>query len=264
LWEALLCGRSGRGEVPKSRFNVDAFYHPDPQHPASINSHEGYFLDNDIREFDHEFFSINAPEARYMDPQQRQLLEVAFECIESAGITLDEISAQDVGCYIANFTTDFAVLQAKDPEMYHRYSATGTGTAILANRISHCFNLKGPSVTIDTACSSSFFALHQACAALRAGECDAAFVGGANLIQSPELYIGAVKAGMISGTAACHTFDISADGYARAEGVGILYVKRLTDAIRARDPIRSIIRGTAVNRYFEPGNCCMWLMVGSL
>jgi acyl transferase domain-containing protein len=183
-----------------------------------------------------------------MDPQQRQLLEVAFECIESAGITLEDVTGQDIGCYIGNFTTDFALLQTKDPEMIHRYSATGTGTTILANRISHCFNLKGPSVTIDTACSSSIYALHQACAALRSGECDAAFVGGANLIQTPDLYFGTVKAGMTSGTGACHTFDISADGYAKAEGVGVLLVKRLGDAIRAGDPIRSVIRGTAVNR----------------
>jgi acyl transferase domain-containing protein len=98
LWEALLSGISGRGEVPKSRLNIDAFYHSDPQHPARISSHEGYFLDNDVRKFDHEFFNINSMEARYMDPQQRQLLEVAFECIESAGITLDDISAKDVGC----------------------------------------------------------------------------------------------------------------------------------------------------------------------
>lgn len=241
-------GSSGRGPVPESRFNIEAFHHPDSQHPASINSHEGYFLDNDIRAFDHEFFNINSLEAKYMDPQQRQLLEVAYECIESAGITLDDISNKEVGCYIANFTNDFTVMQAKDPELFHRYSGTGMGLAILANRISHCFNLKGPSVTIDTACSSSFFALHQACAALRAGECEAAFVGGANLIQSPELYMGAVKAGMISGTAMCHTFDISADGYARAEGVGVLFVKRLSDAIRDGDPIQSVIRGTAVNR----------------
>lgn len=243
-----MSGKSGRGPVPKSRFNIDGFYHPDPQHPDSINAPEGYFLENDIRAFDHEFFNINSMEARYMDPQQRQLLEVAFECLESAGISLDDVSAKDVGCYVANCATDYAVLQAKEPELYHRYSSTGIATAVLANRVSHCFNLKGPSVTVDTACSSSFFALHPACAALRAGECDAAFVGAVNLIQTPEIFIGAVKAGMISGTAACHTFDVSADGYARAEGVGFVYVKRLSDAIRDGDPIRSVIRGTAINR----------------
>ena len=183
-----------------------------------------------------------------MDPQQRQLLEVTFECLESAGVPLQKVSGTSMGCYVANFTTDFAIMQSKDPELFHRYSGTGMGGAILANRLSHVFDFKGPSVTIDTACSSSIYALHLACSALRNRECDGAIVGGANLIQTPELYMSAVKAGMTSGTSMCHTFDASADGYARAEGVGALYVKRLADAMRDRDPIRSVIRGSAINR----------------
>lgn len=182
-----------------------------------------------------------------MDPQQRQLLEVSFECFESAGITMPEVAGANIGCYVANFTADYAVIQSKDPELFHRYSGTGMGTAILANRLSHAFDLKGPSVTLDTACSSSVYALHLACSALKNGECDGAIVGGANLIQTPEPYIGAVKAGLTSGTSTCHTFDIAADGYARAEGVGVLMLKRLSDAIKSGDSIRSIIRGTAIN-----------------
>jgi len=122
------------------------------------------------------------------------------------------------------------------------------GTTIIGNRISHVFNLKGPSFTLDTACSSSLYTLHLACAALDAGECESALVAGANLILSPEIHLGAVKAGILSNTSTCHSFDSSADGYERAEGVGSLYLKRLSDAIRDGDPIRSVIRGTAINR----------------
>lgn len=198
--------------------------------------------------FENSFFGINNLEAKYMDPQQRKLLEVVYECFESAGASLQELSDANVGCYVANFTTDYQTIQSKDPEYYHRYSATGMGPTILANRISHVFNLRGPSLVLDTACSSSLYCLHLACAALNAGDCDAAIVAGANLIQSPEVHLGAVKGGILSSTSTCHTFDASADGYGRAEGVGALYLKRLSNAIQNRDPIRSIVRGTAVNR----------------
>ena len=184
-----------------------------------------------------------------MDPQQRQLLEVVYECFESAGLPLHEISGSNTGCYVANFTNDYMVMQSKDPENFHHYSATGFGSTILANRLSHVFNLCGPSLVLDTACSSSLYSLHVACTALHAKECDTAVVAGANLIQSPELQIAAVKAGILSPTSTCHTFDASADGYGRADGVGALLVKRLSDAIKDEDPIRSVIRGTAVNRY---------------
>ena len=187
-------------------------------------------------------------EAKYMDPQQRKLLEVVYECFESAGVPLHELSGANVGCYVANFTGDFGIIQSKDPEAFHHYSATGMGLTILANRISHVFNLQGPSFVLDTACSSSLYCLHAACVALGGRECDAAVVAGANLIQSPEVHIGTVKTGVLSKTSTCHTFDSSADGYGRAEGVGALFLKRLNDALRDGDPIRSVIRGTAVNR----------------
>lgn len=139
-------------------------------------------------------------------------------------------------------------MQSKDPELFHRYSATGMGVAILANRISNVFNLKGPSFVLDTACSSSIYAVHAACSALRMGECEGAVVAGANLILIPEPHLIMTKAGFLSPTSKCHTFDISADGYGRGEGVGVLYLKRLSYAMRDNDPIRAVIRGTAVNR----------------
>lgn len=182
-----------------------------------------------------------------MDPQQRKLLEVTYEALENAGIPLEEVHGTNTGVYVGNFTNDYLNMQYKDPEYSSRYTATGTGLAVLANRITHCFDLRGPSHVIDTACSSSLYALHSACLALDAGDCDAAVVAAANLIQSPEQQMVAVKAGVLSPDAMCHTFDEKANGYARAEGVSAVYLKRLGDALKDRDPIRSVIRGTAVN-----------------
>ena len=248
LWEFLIGGHSGQGDVPPNRFNVQGFYHPNTDFPGCVNGTGGYFINEDLRLFDNEFFGINSLEAKYMDPQQRKLLEVVFECFESAGLPMEQLSGSNIGCFVANFTIDYFVMQSKDPDSYHRYTATGMGPTILANRISHVFNLKGPSCVLDTACSSSLYSLHQACSALQAGECDGAIIAGANLIQTLEIHVGAVKAGIISRSSTCHSFDSSADGYGRAEGVGALYIKRFSDALRDGDPIRSIIRSIAVNR----------------
>lgn len=252
LWDLLLHERSGRSDVPPSRFNVDAFYDVrGGSRPGSMNMTGGYFLpaDHDIRAFENDFFGINNMEALYMDPQQRKLLEVVYECLESAGVPLSQASGANIGCYIGNFTVDFQMMQLRDSEYLHRYSATGLSTAILGNRISHALNLKGPSLVLDTACSSSLYGLHVATSALRQGECDAAVVAGANLIQSPEQHLLTMKAGVLSPTSTCHTFATNADGYARADGIGALYLKRLRAAQRDGDPIRAIIRGSAVNAY---------------
>ncbi|KAI1636396.1 putative polyketide synthase [Biscogniauxia mediterranea] len=182
-----------------------------------------------------------------MDPQQRKLLEIVFECFESAGVSLDQVSGSNTGVYVGNFTHDYLMMQTRDPDYLHRYHATGSGTALLANRISHVFNLHGPSVTLDTACSSSIYSLHVAVAALKAGECDSAIVAGVNLIMTPETQVMGRKAGVLSPTSTCHTFDTSADGYGRAEGVNAVYIKRLSSALRDGDEIYAVIRGTAVN-----------------
>ncbi|KAI1261843.1 reducing type I polyketide synthase 10 [Xylariaceae sp. FL1019] len=248
LWDLLSNAKSANGRVPQSRFNLDGFYHPEGNdHAGSINMEGGYFLDDSVREFENSFFGINNLEATFMDPQQRKLLEVVFECLENAGIPLEQASGSNTGCYVGNFTFDYMVMQMRDPDHLSRYSATGLGTTILSNRISHVFNLLGPSFVLDTACSSSLYCLHAACTALERGECDAAIVAGANLIQSVEQHMATMKAGVLSATSACHTFDSSADGYGRGEGIGALYVKRLADALRDGDSIRSIVRSSAVN-----------------
>ncbi|KAB8208925.1 hypothetical protein BDV34DRAFT_189747 [Aspergillus parasiticus] len=246
LWDFLAEERSAAGKVPKSRFNVDSF-HGSKDEPSTTVALGGCFLQEDIRNFDNQFFGIHNREAADMDPQQRKLLEVVFESFESAGVTLDDVSGANVGCYVASFTPDFIAMQTKDVENMTRFTHLGMGATLLGNRISHVFNMKGPSCVVDTACSSSFYALHMACSALENGECDAAVVAGVNLIQTPEVHVGTSLGGVLSPASKCQTFDSSADGYARADGVGALYIKRLDDAIRDKDAIRSIIRSTAVN-----------------
>ncbi|OTA63674.1 polyketide synthase [Hypoxylon sp. EC38] len=247
LWSLLVRNKSGHCRVPESRYNVDGFYHPDAERPGSINTTGGYFLLEDLRLFDNAFFGINNLDASYMDAQQRKLLEVVYESFENGGVPLSKIQGSKTGVYIGNFTNDYMIMQYKDPEYFSRYSGTGCSPTILSNRITHCFDLRGPSVALDTACSSSMYALHFACLALDAHDCDAAVVASANLIQSAEQQLIAVKAGILSPDSTCHTFDESANGYGRADGVSSLYLKRLSDAQRDGDPIRCIIRGTAIN-----------------
>ena len=130
--------------MPHSRFNVDGFYHPNGGRPGSITTNGGYFINEDVREFENSFFHVNNLEATYMDPQQRKLLEVVFECLENAGIPLEEASGSNTGVYVGNFTVDYQVMQTRDEDYLDRYSATGMGTTILGNRISYVFNLLGP------------------------------------------------------------------------------------------------------------------------
>ena len=235
-------GRSAHSKIPASRFAVGGF------HPVDINGDSGFFLHDDLRLFDNSFFGINNLEATFMDPQQRKLLETTFHCFEDAGYSMEDVAGSDIGCFVGNFTNGFQIMQSKDPEFFTRYSATGFGPTILANRINNVFDLRGPSMVVDTACSSSLYSLHLACSALQHKECYAAVCAAANLIQSPELIMSASKAGILSDTSICHTFDSSADGYARAEGVGAPFLKRLSDAVRDGDRIRAVIKGTAVNR----------------
>ncbi|KAL4939892.1 thiolase-like protein [Aspergillus oleicola] len=246
LWDFLAQGRCAVSEMPTSRFNING-YHGAQEEPGTAKARGGCFIQEDIHKFENQFFGINNREAAAIDPQQRKLLEVVFESFESAGVPLEDVQRANLGCYVASFTPDFIAMQTKDPQTLNRYSQTGLGTSILANRISHVFNLKGPSCVVDTACLSSMYALHMACTALQRGECDAAVVAGVNLIQSPELHVSISQGGVLSQSSMCRTFDAAADGYVRAEGVIAIYIKRLDEAVHNRDSIRSIIRATAVN-----------------
>ena len=186
-------------------------------------------------------------EAMWLDPQQRKMLEVCYEAIEAAGLTLDSISGSNTAVSVGSFTADYQQMTFRDPDFRHSYAATGVDPGIISNRIGNVFNLKGPSFTINTACSSSIYAIHNACHALRARDCDAALVGGVNLILTVDQHMNTAKLGIMSPTSFCHTFDALADGYGRGEGAGALYLKRLSDAIKDKDVIRAAIRSSAVN-----------------
>ncbi|KAI1768083.1 hypothetical protein GGR53DRAFT_518100 [Hypoxylon sp. FL1150] len=248
FWNMLVEKRTGQTpKVPASRFNIDAHYHENLDRPGSFNVAGGYFLDGRPEDFDPTFFNITPIEAQWLDPQQRKILEVTYECLASAGVTLESIAGSNTAVFVGSFTADYQQISIRDPDFRHNYAATGVDPGIISNRVGNIFNLNGPSFTINTACSSSIYALHNACHALRSRDCDAAIVGGVNLILTVDQHMNTAKLGILSPTSTCHTFDASADGYGRAEGAGALYVKRLADAIRDGDPIRGVVRSTAVN-----------------
>ncbi|KAI0108803.1 ketoacyl-synt-domain-containing protein [Hypoxylon sp. NC0597] len=248
FWQMLVEKRTGQTpKVPASRFNIDAHYHENLERPGSFNVLGGYFLDGRPQDFDPSFFNITPVEAQWLDPQQRKILEVSYECMVSAGVTLDAVSGSNTAVFVGSFTADYQQMSTREPDFRHNYAATGVDPGIISNRIGHTFNLRGPSFTINTACSSSIYALHNACHALRGRDCDAAIVGGVNLILTVDQHMNTAKLGILSPTSTCHTFDAAADGYGRAEAAGALYIKRLSDAIRDGDPIRGVIRSTAVN-----------------
>nr|ALQ32824.1 putative polyketide synthase [Fusarium dlaminii] len=247
LWEFMIQKKSAYGPVPADRYNIQGFYHPQSNRSGATNVPGGYFINEDVRQFDNAFFDINNLEATYMDPQQRKILEVVYECLVSSGTSMEAVARSNTGVYVANFTVDYQPLQLRDPDYLHRYVTTGSGATIMSNRISHVFNLHGPSISVDTACSSSIYAFHQAIKAIKAGDCDSAIVASANLILSPEPHIAAAKSGVLSSTGMCLTFDESANGYGRAEGINSIYIKRLSAAVKNGNPICAVIRGSALN-----------------
>ncbi|OIW31083.1 putative polyketide synthase [Coniochaeta ligniaria NRRL 30616] len=248
FWDMLISkGTGNTPKVPADRFNIDAYIHKNNDRPGSFGVLGGYFINEDLGNFDPAFFNITPIEAMWMDPQQRKLLEVCYESLESAGVSLEAISGTRTAVFAASFTADWQQMSFKEPSFRHSLSATGVDPGIISNRISHIFNLNGPSIVVNTACSSSVYALHNACNALRNNECEGALVGGVNLIITVDQHMNTAKLGVLSPTSTCHTFDETADGYGRADAVGAVYLKRLSDAVRDGDPIRGVIRSSAVN-----------------
>ncbi|KAH8165552.1 hypothetical protein CIB48_g2685 [Xylaria polymorpha] len=247
LWDYLQAKKNSYSKFPADRINSDAFYHPDGNRPGSFKTEGGCFLQSDVKQFDANFFGIHPKEVLTLDPAQRKFLEVVYEAFESAGVPLHKLSGSNTGTFVGNFNYDHQLMHYRDPENALPYSVTGSGVTIISNRINYVFNLKGPSMTLDTACSSSLYALHLACSAIQTGDCTAAIVGGSNLILTPECQIFSSVLGAVSPTSVCHTFDSRADGYARADGIGALFIKSLSQAVADGDPIRAVIRGTSFN-----------------
>ncbi|KAB8291229.1 hypothetical protein EYC80_009916 [Monilinia laxa] len=247
FWDLLKNRIDAWREFDDPRFSSRGFHHPNSDRPGGFSMKGGFLAEEDPRLFDHSFFGMTGLEVETLDPSQRKLLEVSYEAIENAGETWDSISGTRTGVFVGNFCLDHWMIQSRDWDNPRPYAFTGAGTSILANRISYIFNLQGPSLTVDTACSSSMYAFHLAVNAIRSGDCDSAIVASANWIADPGVQIALDKLGALSASSRCHTFDVRAEGYARGEGFGAIYLKRPSLAIVDKSPIRAMIRGTAIN-----------------
>ncbi|THC99245.1 hypothetical protein EYZ11_001244 [Aspergillus tanneri] len=248
LWDLLHAPRDLLSTIPPDRFDPAGFYHPNGEHHGASNVQHSYLLDEDPRLFDAPFFSLNAREAEAMDPQHRILLETVYECLETAGVTIQQLQNTATGVYVGLMTNDYHDIHLRDMETIPKYTGTGTTRSILSNRVSYFFNWKGPSMTIDTACSSSLVAVHLAVQSLRSGETPVAIAAGTNLIFGPEMYVIESKLRMLSPHGRSRMWDSNADGYGRGEGVAAVMLKPLAAAIRDGDAIECIIRETGVNQ----------------
>ncbi|KAF2262952.1 putative polyketide synthase [Lojkania enalia] len=248
LWSILSRGLNTWTDVPEDRFRWESFYHPSPERQGCMNHRGGHFIQQDVSTFDADFFGISPLEAKAVDPQQRLLLETSYEAMEDASIPIDKFKGSATAVYAATFANDYDRMLSKDPNDLTPYHLVGTGSATFANRISHAFDLTGPSVTIDTGCSGSLVAVHQACQSLRSFESDMAIAGGAVLILNPDHMIAMSPLQILNEDGRCYSFDSRGSGYGRGEGAGIVLLKRLSDAVRDGDRIRAVVRNTASNQ----------------
>ncbi|WP_415942021.1 type I polyketide synthase [Streptomyces sp. 067-1] len=246
LWDMLIQGRDAITDIPSERYDVDAIYDPTPRTPGRSVSRWGGLL-RDIDAFDAEFFGVSPREADRMDPQQRMLLEVAYEALEDAGQPLLRIAGTDTGVFIGQLGGDYWHLQYDCREQLDLYAMTGAASrAITSGRLSYAFDLRGPSFTVDTACSSALVAVHNAMQAIRLGECPMAIAGGVNLVLLPEEGVVYSGAGMLASDGRCKFADASGDGFVRSDGIGAVILKPLSAALADGDRIRAVIRGSAV------------------
>ena len=250
FWSLLHDGRDAVRDLPADRWDLAHFEATlrriQPLGPTRVR---GGFLER-CSAFDPTFFGISPREAACMDPQQRLMLEVTWEALEDAGLPAESLSGSRTAVFagVHSQSSDYFLMQVSDPSSLDAYSGTGTAHSVLAGRISYCFDLRGPSVAVDTACSASLVAAHLACASLRAKESELAIAGGVNLRLSPAFFLATSRMGTGSGSGACRVFDARADGVVTGEGCGVLILKRLSDALRDRDAIWALIRGSAVNQ----------------
>ncbi|KAI1388535.1 putative polyketide synthase [Hypoxylon trugodes] len=246
LWDFVLAKKNARGRVPESRYNISAYYSATPK-PGAISTEYGHFLDDsvDLGALDTSFFTLPRTEVERADPQQRLMLEVSRECFEDAGVT--NWRGKTIGCYIGNFGEDWNEMFVKEPQQWGMHRIVGTGDFVISNRLSYEFDIKGPSMTIRTACSASLVALNEACLALARGDCEAALVGGINLILGPNMTMAMTEQGILSKDGCCKSFSADANGYARGEAATAIFVKPLADALRDGNPVRAIIRATSHN-----------------
>lgn len=246
FWQHLLNGEDLVTEIPAQRWNWRDYYGDSKTDPTKTNSKWGAFLD-DVDTFDAAFFNISAREANLMDPQHRLMLEVVWHTIEDAGYDPSTFSGKQVGLFLGVEFNEYQTLIQSRKQIFHGHVATGNSHALLANRVSYFFNLQGPSEVINTTCSSSLVAIHNAVNALRNSQCEAAIAGAVSLILSPDTYIITSQLGALSADGRCKTFDKSANGYVKGEGVAAVLLKPLRLAEKDGDFIYGVIKGSAVN-----------------
>jgi phthiocerol/phenolphthiocerol synthesis type-I polyketide synthase C len=255
LWRLLTEAGDAIQEIPPERYDIDAVFDPIPRTPGRTVSRWGGLLD-DIDCFDAEFFGISPREAARMDPQQRMLLEVAYNALEDAGQPLERLVGSDTGVFVGQLGGDYWHLQSQRKDELDLYSMMGAASrAVSSGRLSYAFDLRGPSLTVDTACSSSLVAVHLALLSLRAGECSLALAGGVNLVLRSEDGVIFSGAGMLAGDGRCKFGDASADGFVRSDGVGIVVLKPLARALADGDRVRAVLLGSAVGNDGQSGGC---------
>ncbi|KAK3606688.1 hypothetical protein CHS0354_014759 [Potamilus streckersoni] len=248
FWRLLKHGENHVKEIPKYRWNNDAFYSPDPNTGGKLyTTHAGLMDRHD--EWDNRLFGISDAESERIDLQQRYTLECVHMALEDGGITRKELSGSKTGVYMGCMNDDykmalyddFKVGMNPDKEKDANYSVTGTSTSIISARVSYVYNLLGPSMTIDTACSSSLVAIHLGCQSIRLDENDMAICGGVSSIMYPETFLVLCRARMMSAKGQCHAFSDMADGYARGEGCGVVILQRLETALQMKRKIWAVI-----------------------
>ncbi len=249
LWELVRDGRDAIVETPAERWDHRTLFDEAPDAPGKVATRWGGFLD-DIDQFDPGFFGISPREAEQMDPQQRLVLEVAWEALEDGGQAVDRLAGTSTGVFVGvhSHSNDYYAVQSTDPTGLDLYSGTGTSHSVISGRLSYLFDLRGPSLAIDTACSSSLVATHLAVGSLRSGESSLAIAGGVNVMVDPTFTMVASRMRMMSPSGRCRPFDAGADGFVRAEGCAMVVLKRLSDAVADGDRVHAVIAGSATTQ----------------
>ena len=245
FWTFLCASGNAIGDIPADRMDIAAFFDPDPATPGKMMVKRGGYLER-IEEFDAAFFGISPREASVLDPQQRLLLETAWEALEDAGQDVAKLAGARTGVFVGQWTSDFEARLFAHPQEIDFYGVQGSGRYASSGRISYALGLRGPSLTLDTACSSALVAVHLAVRSIRSGECEAALAGAANIILQPHVSIAYSQARMLARDGQCKFGDASGDGYVRSEGAAVVVLKSLARATADGDRVYAIIRGSAV------------------